>query len=398
MNARSTLPVLRFPQLLAWENSPGRRFVAVAAFNSCGRFCLAVPRWSNNRWTLPGGTIEKGETEVAAAIREMKEETGLALDWVTPVADIHNYTTGGRTQSTVRLMTGIVGSSEAVAGDVAAAGFFANLPEECVFGQEWTAMLLARARVALASALNRNVWAKNGEHYAATVRFSTSEVHYGPLIPGEHHLKLLPNLGGARVLDLGCGRGDNLMALRAAGAASGVGIDFDPSNAKAARRYLNDPAFAVIKADIQSVDISALGPFDLAISVFSLAFVASPTAVMRKLGPAMKPGGRLILSTDHPLRRGKWLGDHQRIDDWFGPALSIKDWCADGECYPSARFIHSLPDLVEALREGGFHVERILEPQIEDETRSPYSGGYYLSRLRELKTFPYTLIIVGVRT
>ena len=31
------------------------------------------------RWEMPGGTVEPGETDEAAAVREMAEETGLAV-------------------------------------------------------------------------------------------------------------------------------------------------------------------------------------------------------------------------------------------------------------------------------------------------------------------------------
>ncbi len=47
--------------------------------NKEGKILFArSPKWSN-KWTLPGGHIEPGETIIEAAWREAKEETGLLL-------------------------------------------------------------------------------------------------------------------------------------------------------------------------------------------------------------------------------------------------------------------------------------------------------------------------------
>lgn len=58
------------------------------------------------------------------------------------------------------------------------------------------------------------------ENYERTWEISVSEVHYGWLSPGESQLQLLKevNLSEANVLDVGCGLGQNLVALSKSGA------------------------------------------------------------------------------------------------------------------------------------------------------------------------------------
>lgn len=43
-------------------------------------------RKRKSKWNLPGGRVEKGETPMAAALREMAEETGLAFDQLAYVS------------------------------------------------------------------------------------------------------------------------------------------------------------------------------------------------------------------------------------------------------------------------------------------------------------------------
>ena len=48
------------------------------------------PKWQKGRYNLVGGKIEKGETPIEAAVRELKEETGLepAVDCVIQMGKI----------------------------------------------------------------------------------------------------------------------------------------------------------------------------------------------------------------------------------------------------------------------------------------------------------------------
>jgi ADP-ribose pyrophosphatase YjhB (NUDIX family) len=51
---------------------------AVALFNSSGNILL-LRRKDNDKWTMPGGTLDFGESMADCAIREVREETGLQI-------------------------------------------------------------------------------------------------------------------------------------------------------------------------------------------------------------------------------------------------------------------------------------------------------------------------------
>lgn len=60
--------------------------VCLIAFSDEGKI-LSVTRRNTDIWSLPGGKVDDGESNIEALIREVKEETGFTLHWsnLTPV-------------------------------------------------------------------------------------------------------------------------------------------------------------------------------------------------------------------------------------------------------------------------------------------------------------------------
>lgn len=54
---------------------------------------LCHPTNGGNRWDLPKGNAEIGEDHLVAALRELKEETGVVLndEWLTEIVDVGRF-------------------------------------------------------------------------------------------------------------------------------------------------------------------------------------------------------------------------------------------------------------------------------------------------------------------
>ena len=99
-----------------------------------GRLLLAK-RTDNDLWTIPGGTMEPGETIAETAVREVKEETGIDVEVVSLVGIYSNpqhvveYSDGElRQQFSVCFECRRIGGEVATSDETSEVGYFS--PDE----------------------------------------------------------------------------------------------------------------------------------------------------------------------------------------------------------------------------------------------------------------------------
>lgn len=171
----------------------------------------------------------------------------------------------------------------------------------------------------------------------------------GPLVETSRHWYALQAAGsGRRALDVGFGNGLVLQHLKGR-YQERVGVDI-ALNAHALG--LRKQGIKVVKADVAKGLPFKAGRFDLVLSLDVLEHVFDPLAFLLELRRALRPGGRLVISTPNV----RYLRQLWRIGvQGLGPQTSGEDVGWDG----GHLHYFTSTDLLALARQAGFAQARV---------------------------------------
>ncbi len=181
-----------------------------------------------------------------------------------------------------------------------------------------------------------------------------------PLI--ERSLPAVTELRKIRVLDVGCGGGRWAAKLVESGARV-VGVEPAAPMAEAARqRQLSN--FRIIESQIEEAELP--GQFDVALAICSLDHVSDLPGALSKISCSLVPSGRLIITTEHPLRTAplagpRWSSDGAgRVRDYGTDGFRCFQWFDRPELVPV--YHRTFGSWVENLTAMGFRLLTVCEP------------------------------------
>ncbi len=243
----------------------------------------------------------------------------------------------------------------------------------------------------------RNAWNANSESYQSLHEIATESAHYGPWAPRENELRLLGDVRGLRILEIGCGGGQCCIAFARQGAHV-TGLDLSDEQITFARDLAKQAGVDVRFVQGDAVDLGAFqnGSRDILFSTYTFHYVEQMAASLRECARVLASRGRLVFCLDHPFR--DCFHDDEGDETVIYPVRSYFDgsplrWTFAASGVPMITYHRTVSEWVEMLHAAGFRLLRMLEPEPPAEMLDaiwPEDGA-----LAPLRMAPQTIIFVA---
>ena len=181
----------------------------------------------------------------------------------------------------------------------------------------------------------------------------------------EDDVHLLDDVRGRHVLVLGCGGGQDVVALAKMGAVA-VGIDQSKAQLDYAKRYAarhGEPNASFVEGSVDDLSRFAEASFDSVIAAHMLNYVERIEDTLRETARVLKPGGAFCLSVRHPFDVA--LSDAAPYCVELPYWQVVQDWTWEAEPgreVPFRQWLWPVERWFAMLTDAGFHIERLLEP------------------------------------
>jgi SAM-dependent methyltransferase len=212
---------------------------------------------------------------------------------------------------------------------------------------------------------NRALWTEYAAEFVAPAErnWASEEISWGVWDTPESEAKVLPELEGKDVVELGCGTA-YVSAWLARRGARPVGVDVTPEQLATARelqaRYALE--FPLVEASAEDVPLPAAS-FDLAVSEYGASIWADPYRWIPEAARLLRPGGELVFLVNGTFSVLCWSEDGEAppTDELRRPYFGLHrlEWPDDD----SVEFHLPYGEWIRLLRMNGFEVLDLIQIQ-----------------------------------
>jgi SAM-dependent methyltransferase len=232
-----------------------------------------------------------------------------------------------------------------------------------------------RAAPYSAHVTNTGAWDRVARREQSTEGPSTDSVLYGTALASEREFRLLGDVRGKRVLDLGCGTGQAAIALARQGATV-IAVDASADQIEVARERA---ARAEVRIEWHRSDLADLAflradSIDVAFSAYAVAEIDDLSRLFRQVHRVLRHHAPFVFSHEHPLALATRAdapapGTVPGVATTPGPAVVVRRSVFDPSPIGVERFgehitlyPRTIADELTTLHRAGFRIDVLLEP------------------------------------
>ncbi len=226
-------------------------------------------------------------------------------------------------------------------------------------------------RPASATEANREVWDNYSREYQAEWHDALDhDVFWGPSMPSESKLRVLGDVAGKDVLELGCGGGQAGVFLATQGARVSA-LDVSENQLEHGRALARRRGVQVrfVRGSADDLSFQPDASLDVVFSSFAFGFVEDLDRAFREAFRVLRPGGLFAFSWSSPIHMSTSLAQDGTVHfdrSYFDPAPHTET-DAHGTVIS---FHRTYGDWMGALVRAGFVVTDLLEPQPDESVKA----------------------------
>lgn len=196
---------------------------------------------------------------------------------------------------------------------------------------------------------------------------------YNKLVEQPAIKKLLPELKGKTILDLGCGFGENCIGFVYQGASKVLGIDISRNMLEVARNENPNEKIEYYLRDMSEIG-SLNHKFDLVFSSLAFHYVKDFKQLLHDIYTLLNENGILLFSQEHPYTTAPKNGPawtknesgqklYYHLSDYMESGERHTHWFVDNV----EKYHRPMSEIINLLVSERFRIDKVVEP-VPDET------------------------------
>jgi len=217
------------------------------------------------------------------------------------------------------------------------------------------------------------------------------DIHYGPGAPNENELRLLGNLKGKNVLEIGCGGAQCGIAMAKRGAKV-TGMDISNEQLKFAKSLAekNKVNITLYQGDIVNLKQIKSNSQDIVFTAWALHYVDNLEKCFKEVYRVLKNQGIFVLSMPHPFSDTINSKTLKIKRSYFNNGKFVEVFSDKTKKF--VMYHHTFSDITNAVANSGLNIEKVIEP----DSRRKYKGdpwyGLWDFNPKMMSYFPPTII------